>query len=390
MSSCSSNPLMSNTAYTVLDANQLYWSMENATGHVTHAFGGSGSISDAIKVRLMKYDTSSKKISLVKTALNAGDSIVIANVANTQYVGNDNKTGEYGFGVSPTYVPVVFGLGGAACADSFILHDPSGGLTEYMPAKWNLHGMAFIYGAFGIQSLKGTQAAMPFSVVGSATCNPPCSKCDHCVGGKCVNSTSFCSPPSCVVQGGKCVPVKGCKNCLSSDGCECDSTTGACGLKQNCTNNSDCGSNLVCNARGQCDVKCTSKCPAGQVCLRGQCTTDKCNVPNDCAQGFTCDNNKCTPEPLAACTKTSDCSGSGETCVCGVCVPPPSGSKPKPKPSNKPCSAKTPCTDPKEHCVKGKCVPKPSPPKPPLISNTVLIVIGVLVALLAAYFILRN
>jgi MYXO-CTERM domain-containing protein len=93
----------------------------------------------------------------------------------------------------------------------------------------------------------------------------------------------------------------------------CSLYTGSC----NCSTNSDCGANQVCNG-SQCeDAPCQSDndCPGGQECASsGDCEVPSCGSDADCADGYTCDSaGKCTSScPVCrTCTTQEDCGANG-------------------------------------------------------------------------------
>jgi hypothetical protein len=87
------------------------------------------------------------------------------------------------------------------------------------------------------------------------------------------------------------------------------------------------------------------KCCKGLTCTNGTCVTPgqpECTVDSDCGANEICQNGVCVPEP-PECTVNNDC-GLNETCQNGECVP-----------NNFECAGDDDCDD-NEQCQVGECV----------------------------------
>jgi hypothetical protein len=151
-----------------------------------------------------------------------------------------------------------------------------------------------------------------------------------------------------------------CSACGGESGpCPCTTTT-QCGTGLECVDNAcsptasvchyqtDCASGDVCDD-GQCVASCTTSCATG-TCTKGACvppasTGSACSDDTtcagtaspfcvdghcapacggdagSCATGFTCNQGACVTAtgPAVECTRSSDCTAAGQTCVDNLC-----------------------------------------------------------------------
>lgn len=100
-----------------------------------------------------------------------------------------------------------------------------------------------------------------------------------------------------------------------------DDTAGVCSLYPgscNCSSDSDCGPNQVCNGNTCEEAPCASNsdCPSGKECntSTGDCQIPTCGSDADCDDGYICDNNgQCVSScPVCrSCTSQADCGANG-------------------------------------------------------------------------------
>ncbi|MBI1859237.1 MAG: hypothetical protein HYR97_09025, partial [Candidatus Melainabacteria bacterium] len=150
----------------------------------------------------------------------------------------------------------------------------------------------------------------------------------------CSNSTPACCPgsifscpagfnpaciagtnPSCVKTGGQ-TAQGSCVECTNNTHCSsekiCNTSNNTC---VDCVSSANCTSGLLCNNASNMCVECNlaSDCTSGKVCnpIDNMCV--ECNIKSDCTSGKVCLSNSCSP-----CTNDNQCD-SGQICDSGAC-----------------------------------------------------------------------
>lgn len=196
--------------------------------------------------------------------------------------------------------------------------------------------------------------------IDNQVCKDKYGPCAECIGGKCV--IKDCASGKCHPVTGNCVECvknsdcSGENKCCDSNGnCVCcpgyylDPVTKTCVPKPPCFSNSDCKDCETCDSNGNC---VPIVCPAGYLCVGGECYKE-C----ECNKGPCSATHTCIPHPTLAgkcyckaCTGGCPDGNCGEGCICDqnkVCVPNPCGNT---------CSGPNDC-GPDCGCYNGKCTP---------------------------------
>ncbi len=185
-------------------------------------------------------------------------------------------------------------------------------------------------------------SSFPTAVI-ACVCDPPCTDCQTCEDGVCVDDDSkcdyICCNGSCCSEGQNCCGGSCCSNeccngsccsegqnccggsCCSNECCNdvcCNAGESCCGTTccaNECCNNVCCGVGESCCGTTCCANECCNNvcCSAGQTCCNGECcdSSDCCNDEICCGAGQKC----CTDSG-------SYCCESDETCCEGTCCDP--------------------------------------------------------------------